>query len=358
MEQINAPHLYATSFGALPSGTQYSGYKYESKSSVDARSDMLQKLQVGMKAFGSTAGGAGTAGYAMIPVYVDPMIVDQTRKYTPLTEIIPRVTNMGTYADYNVITGKGGAVTAVEDAALSETTTTYDRASTAMKYIYAVGRVTGQAQAAVPPYMLAGFQPAGGSTGAFGDQSAPNALQQEILVKARELKEKEEDLIINGSVSSDATEFDGIVTLMSTTNTVAKGTTALSLDDISLAIQYAFDDGGRPNFAICSSAAYTDLIKLLNAKIGYMQPAEQVFWGFSTVVLNTMVGKVPIIPSMFLSTKSIYFLDLSVVEMRVLLDMTFEKLAKTNDSDKFMLKIYEALIIRNTAFCSSITGLA
>ena len=68
------------------------------------------------------------------------------------------------------------------------------------------------------------------------------------------------------------------------------------------------------------------------------------------------------IPSMYLSntsgSKAIYFLDMSVVEMRVLQDVTYEELAKTNDSEKFMLKVYEALIIKNTAFCSSITEIA
>ena len=44
--------------------------------------------------------------------------------------------------------------------------------------------------------------------------------------------------------------------------------------------------------------------------------------------------------------------------MRTLLDVTYEKLAKTNDSDKFMLKTYEALICKNTAFSSSVTGIA
>jgi hypothetical protein len=75
-----------------------------------------------------------------------------------------------------------------------------------------------------------------------------------------------------------------------------------------------------------------------------------------------MVGQIPVIPSMYLSnttgSKALYFLDLSVVEMRVLQDMTFEKLAKTNDSRKFMMKIYEALIIRATSFCASVTEIA
>ena len=57
-------------------------------------------------------------------------------------------------------------------------------------------------------------------------------------------------------------------------------------------------------------------------------------------------------------SKAMYFLDLSVWEMRVLQDLTYEELAKTADSEKFMLKIYEALICKNTAFSSSITGIS
>ena len=57
-------------------------------------------------------------------------------------------------------------------------------------------------------------------------------------------------------------------------------------------------------------------------------------------------------------SKAIYFLDSTVVELRVLQDMTYEPLAKTNDSEKFMLKIYEALIIKATGFCSSITEIS
>ena len=184
----------------------------------------------------------------------------------------------------------------------------------------------------------------------------------EVLVKTRAIREKEESLIVNGSASTDATQFSGIVTLQSTVNKVDKNTTAMTLDDINTAIQYSFDDGGRPNLAVCASAVYTDLLGLLTAKIGYMQPVQQVFWGFSTIVLNTMVGQIPVIPSMYLSNttaeKAIYFLDMSVWEMRVLQDLTYQDLAKTNDSEKFMLKIYEALICKNTAFNSFIGEIA
>lgn len=359
---------YAVSFLNTPNHTVYSnpagymlkGVEYSGATTLESMRENLSN--VAQKALSTTAGGAGTAGYAMVPVFVDPRIVDVTRKYTPLVELVPRVTNQGMYADYNQLTAKGGAITAIEDAALSETNTTYDRQSTEIKFIYAVGRVTGPAIAAMPSWILGGLTSAGGATGAFNDSTGANAKQLEVLVKAREMREKEESLIVNGDASTDATQFSGIVKLMGATNTVDKNTSAMTLDDIDLAVRYAFDDGGRPNLAVCSSGVFTDLLGLLTAKIGYLSPQKEVFWGFSTIVLNTMVGQIPVIPSMYLSntsgSKAIYFLDMSVVEMRVLQDMTYEDLAKTNDSEKFMLKIYETLIIKNTAFCSSITEIS
>lgn len=364
-EAFDVEAAYAQSFGNMPNKSVITA----PTNGVDVRESLNEAYGAGLKAHTSQSGGAGTAGYAMVPIFVDPKIVDQTRKYTPLVELIPRVTNRGLFADYNVITAKGGAFTRSEDAALSETNTTYDRQSTAIKFLYAVGRVTGPSKAGQPSYILQGLQPGAGATGPFSDAGAPNAKQQEVLVKAREMRELQENLIINGNATTsgiagnpNGTEYSGVVTLMGTTNKVDKNTTALALGDIDTAIQYAFDDGGRPNLGVASSAAYTDLLGLLQQRIGYMSSTENVFWGFSTITLNTMVGKIPVIPSMYLSnssgSKAIYFLDLTVVEMRVLQDLTYEELAHTNDSDKFMMKVYEALIIRNTEFCSFIGEIA
>ena len=363
---FQAGGAYAQSFGTLPNETRYVEYDIkslkENKYNIDLRGQLGEAAKIGMKALTTTAGGAGTAGYALVPIFVDPRVVDTTRKYTPIVELMPRVTNQGMTADYNQITAKGGAITAAEDAALNEQDDTYDRQSTAIKFIYAVGRVTGPAIAAMPSWILQGLNPAGGATGTFNDAGATNSKQLEVLVKTRSIREKEESLIVNGDAGSDATQYSGFIALQSTTNKLDKNTTAMTLDDINTAIQYAFDDGGRPNLAICSSSVYTDLLGLLTAKIGYMQPVQQVFWGFSTIVLNTMVGQVPVIPSMYMSnvsgSKALYFLDMSVWEMRVLQDLTYQDLAKTNDSEKFMLKIYEALICKNTAFNSFIGEIA
>jgi hypothetical protein len=359
---------YEQSFGILKAGTRY----YDATNKIDLRAEggsLQNAYQAGLKAMNAVGMGAGTTDKAIIPIYLDPQIIDTSRKFTPAVEIIPRVSNMGVTAEWTTLS-KGAAFTAVEDAALADVNDTYTRNSKVIKYLYAVGRVTGQTLAAVPSFMLMGITASGGNPeGTFGNSSAPNAMQLEVLAKTREIKELEENLIFNGNATTsaisgnpDGTEYNGIVTTMSTTNAVVKSTTALSLADLNTAIQYAFDDGGRPNVAFCSSSVYTDILGLIQAKLGYLSSEKAVFWGFTTITYRSMVGEIPIVPSMYLSnttaSKCIYFLDLSVVEMRVLQDLTYEKLAKTNDSDKFFLKVYEVLIIKNTNFCSSVTGIS
>jgi hypothetical protein len=367
MGNVDVKSAYAQSFGALNDRTRYLDPRF----GTDLRGELNERLNEGiarLKALSTTAGGAGTAGYGMIPIYVDPRLVDTTRKETPLVELIPRVTNQGMYAEYNIITAKGSAYTAAEDAALPDVSDTYDRASTAIKFLYSVGRITGPTQAAMPSYMLEGFQPQGGGLGnsTFGNVAAPNAKQLEVLMKARELRELEENLIINGATATDSTQFNGIVALQSTTNVVDLNGAALTFDDIETAILYSIQDGGRPKLGVASPSVVNDIRKIIIDTFRY-NPSDNAggslpFGIAPSIVLDTMAGRVPIIFSRFLSdtsgAKQIYFLDTDWIEMRVLQDMTYEDLAHTNDSNKFMLKIYECLIMRNTAFNSFIDDIA
>ena len=83
-----------------------------------------------------------------------------------------------------------------------------------------------------------------------------------------------------------------------------------------------------------------------------------IAWGITTVSFEG----VPIIASRFLSTtagagsgvpadaRSLFVLDTNVIEMRVLQDVSYEELAKTNDSVKFMLKCYECLVVKAPQF--------
>lgn len=361
---IDADRAYTQSFGSLPDKTMYSN--------PSLNHDLRQEdsllggaMAAGLKAFNVTT-GPGAAhdvyGKLMIPLYLDPQVIDISRKYTPLVEIIPRVTNRGLYAEWATISKHTGFV-AGEDAAMSEKNDTYSRESVAIRYLYSVGRITGQAIAATPSIIMQGMNPTGMNGGFGNDTLAPTAKQIEVLAKTRAIKELEEELITNGDVDQSG-EYDGLVQMFTDTtgNNVAKNMDAIALADINTAIGYAFNDGGRPNVGVCSSDVYADIEALIQAKMGYITSTKEMFWGYNTLTIRTMVGDIPIIPSMNLTNttgeKSIFFLDLSVCEMRVLQDLTYEELAKTNDSEKFMLKIYEAFIIKNIAFCSAITEIS
>ncbi len=354
MEGMDAQDAYYKSFGNLKHKTMY----WNPVSGADLRQE------AGFKATTTEQGGAGTAGFAMIPVYLSPLIVDQSRKRTPLVELIPRVTNLGMFADYNNITAKGAGFVAAEDAALNETDDTLDRNSVPIKFLYSVGRVTGPALAGQPAFILEGFQGTGSGLGgsAFSNVGAPNATQLRILTAARAIKELEESLIVNGDASTTATEFSGIVKQQGATNVVDLDGAALTYDHIETAVQYSFDDGGIVKIGVGSSAAVRDVRKIILDTFRYSPsdiPGGVLPFGVpSAVLLQTMVGPIPLIPSMYLSNtsgaKQIYFLDTDYIEMRVLQDMTYERLGKTNDSDKFLLKIYECLVIKNPAFNSFI----
>lgn len=364
---FNHQSAYEQSFGMVRDRQTYHD-PYGLKSiKCDLIPELRRRLAIGLKTTTSQAGGAGTAGYGMIPVYVDGILIDETRKWTPFYSLVARVTNRGMYADYNNVTAKSSmAFTAAENAALVVKDSTKDRNSTQIKFVYATGGVTGQSQAGQPSYMLQGFEPGASATGEFSNMAAPNSKQTEVVLASRAMVEMLENLMINGNSTTsgisgnpNGTEFDGLVSLMGATNTVDKNTSDLQLKDVDVAVQYAYDDGGRVNLSVCSTSAWTDLRQLILAKFGYMASLDSVFWGYKTIVLKTITGDVPVIPSQFMSntsgSKALYFLDMGVVELRILQDITYFDLAKTRDADEFALKWYGAMIIRNTAFCSSIT---
>ena len=362
---------YEHSFGLLSDHTPYVNGLNGCYKSQDLRESLGEMAKVGMKSLATSTGGAGTAGYAMIPVYVSNRIVDVSRKYTPLTELIPRVTNQGITADYVRVTAKGAATTAAEDAAVVDQAHTRERVSKTIKYLYSVGKVTGPAIAAMPSYILEGFQASGSGLGGgnpFASVSASNALQQEVVLAARALKELEENLIINGNATTsvgsgpDGTEFDGIIQLQGSTNVTDLSGAALEYDNVEESIENAFVDGGRPSLGLASPRVVRRLRKIMLDAFRIPPGNVDIAFGIqSKIMLSTSVGDIPVIQSQYLTNTSgsarIYFLDMDWIEMRVLQDMTYEKLAHTNDSERFMLKMYECLIMRAPEFNAGIIGI-
>ncbi len=347
---------YVNSFGGMPDRMTY----LDPLAEYDTRSEIKSMLQPYLKAMTTQAGGAGTAGYAMVPVAVDQLLIDQSIKFTPWTELVKRVTNIGMYAVFNFLSSKGSAVTTTEDPVLTDVSDTEDQSATPIRFLESVGRVTAPMRASMPAYSVYPNNPSGvGVGGNFGTGNVSGSMQYQIRNRMQALKEKEDDLIWNGSNSTTATEYDGLVTLQSTTNKVDLNTTALEWDNVEEASQFSFDDSGNITIGGCGSAVARDLrgIMVDTLRISPGQLGGSIGFGIpAPLTLETMTGSIPIVPSQRLTnasgSKGLYFLDTNVIEMRVLQDATYEELANTNGSKKFHIAMFETILNKSPAFSS------
>ena len=359
--------------GGMPEGMVVS----EGLGNYDMRKAISEEIMEGgftiRKALSTTLStyAAGTLP-VLIPVYVDPEIVDLTRRATPLVELIPRVTNYGKTADYNQITVITSAQALAEDASLTEQNDTYVRRSISIRYLYSVGRVTGPMFAASKQFL---------ASGGYVD-----ALSLEVKNKTIALKRLEESMLLLGDSQTNWTEpvnsttitaansYDGLYQLITNANSNGFGGSssyrtdaagaALSIAKLRTGIRTARTSGGEPNLIVMDYASYDDLKALIQDQLSYVS-TQTIAWGITTVSFEG----IPVIASRFLSTtagagsgvpadaKSVFILDTNVIEMRVLQDVSYEELAKTNDSIKFMLKCYETLIVKAPQFCHIIIDL-
>jgi hypothetical protein len=114
--------------------------------------------------------------------------------------------------------------------------------------------------------------------------------------------------------------------------------------------------------------AGVDILKGLLMEFQRYVDTTRLAWGIETLSFDG----IPVIGSRFLADRGIGFgqttgtyltpdgyrwmmlFDTDVLEMRVLQDIVFERLAKVNDSDKFMLKLYETVINKAPEFNAAI----
>jgi len=367
-------------FGGAPEGTVISKYQWGSEmTDASMKESGLRKGIQGhvvdfKKALYSTLNtySAGTLP-VLIPVYVDPEVVDLTRRATPLVELVPRVTNYGNYASYNQISTIATAQAVTEDAALTEQNDTYLRKTVPIKVLVSVGRVTEFMIEASRPYL---------SSGGYVD-----ALSLDVRAKTLALRRLEEAMILLGDSTADWTEpvnsstvsgvnsYDGLYQLISNYNSngyggsasykTDKAGAALSISDIRTGIRTARTAGGEPNLMVCDYATYDEIKSLIQDQLRYVT-TQNISWGITTLSFEG----IPIIASRFLNTtagtgsntpytgRSLFILDTNVIEMRVLRDVTYEELAQTNLSKKFVLSVFETLVVKAPQFNNVIFGFA
>lgn len=268
-------------------------------------------------------GGAGTAGTALIPVYVDPSIVDRTIRETPLRNLYPRRAVRGSTYDYIPLTAKGGAVWAAENAVIADQVDTYDRTSVNIKYLYAKGRISG---------------PAIVSMREFIDPS-----QLDLAVKSASIMEAEEDAIINGDASTNVGEPNGLIQTI-TTNTTNLSGGLPTLAQIRAEFATSYNANGEINLAVTDATTHNYVKGLLFdvQRVPSVNPSKDSL-GFGIPGAFDFDG-VMFIRDKFMptaaSSKRILFLDMRYNFMAVLLDMTFEQKFNEHDNEPYLLKEY------------------
>ncbi|MFA7142694.1 MAG: DUF5309 family protein [Candidatus Dojkabacteria bacterium] len=332
---VDTEGVYKFSFGDTPHETMYSGPLEAGQDCFPEMPEVIKTWQE--RTFGtvqkaSNVGAAsGSAGYVPMPLAYDSGVIDITRRFTPIKALIPKVTNLGLTANYFRITAREDGTWGKEDPALEEADDTSKLESEVIRYCRITGRVTGVAQS--------------------GGAHFANTMRREMMNKTQSLNETIEDTLLNGNNNTNPYQPNGLRVLVGTDS--AANTENLSgadptMEDIDDMVNKCFIDKGAPNLLITDPFTASKLKRQIMQTVRYTDPYTTVAWGLKALSVNTVVGEIPLIVSQFMPTtasaREILVLNTRFLEQRVLQDITFERLAKTSDSEKFMLKVYMTLI--------------
>lgn len=346
----NVEKSYSTSFGDLPEGTVYSGYDPSFSKKIENIELKRHIAEVQKAAIANR--GAGTASLVGVPIYLDRALVDITARETPVRTLIPRMTARGRSVDYDRIIARARANWKPEDANMIEAEDTYQTKTKLQKYLYAVGRVTGPLFAASKERV---------SEMGFGDW-----LNLEVVNKTTSLIEDEENSLINGNyVTTNNDEPLGILKEIldngNSTNRSGAEHTISDLDEMIRICRTANDSvtlgGEMPNLFLTDFATENKLKGLFYETYRINAPVQTWGWGMQ----SAMISGVPVLGSRFMTaaagSRNLALLNTKYIESRVLQDITYEELAKTNDSDKFMLKEYLTFVVKAPEFMNLHYGL-
>jgi hypothetical protein len=339
--KVDIDSTYKFAFGDTPDEMQYEGPLEVTKDYYPDMQSSFQKwatdvmgmdfTQEGIEKAANVGATSGGAGYVPMPLAYDQGVIDITRRFTPVTALIPKVTNRGLTANYHRLTARGDASWGPEDPTLEETDDTKELASETIRYLRITGRVTGVAE--------------------VGGAHFESTMRSEMINKTQTLNETLEQALINGDNSSNPYQPDGLAVQLTAANGAnvddLSGATP-TLENLDDMVNDCFMDKGAPNLFITDPYTASTLKNQITANIRYQDPYMSVAWGLKALSINTVVGEIPLIVSQFMPTtaaaRKIFCVNTSFMEQRVLQDITFQRLAKTTDAEKFMLKTYRTLV--------------
>ncbi len=328
MSNAEAGYIFDSCFGKA--GIMEEELYYDPIRSLDKRTEIGEAIKKDMitkagPSIGNTSGGTSTI-YSLMPSFVDPSIVDKTVRATPLVKLLPRRAVRGRSYIYNLISAKAGAAFLDDDAPLADQVDTRDDASTQMKYLYAVGRVTGPALSSAEGFI--------------------NLLAEDIRVKTASMNEALENEIVNGNTTTNANGFQGLIQSI-TTNTTDNSGVNVTLEEIRSDLNTSFEANGFIDLAVTDGSTFNYIKGLLmDFQRNVERPSGSMDFGIPDAFMfdGVLFIKDRYMPTTA-SSRRIIYLDSRYVFLAVLQDITFEELAKNNDSQKYMLKFYGSLIV-------------
>jgi len=335
MEQVQKQYGYG--YGAWPEGTLITDpLNARGQGAVDRRKAFTGLIR--KKAILDTT-------QAIIHTTTDQQIIDTTRKETPLQELIPMETARGKTAAYDVLTSRTSGVFAAETVTLSSgsgVTDSYTNATNTISILIAPGGWTDFAIAS-----LAAQYP------------SRDARALEIRNKTLTLNENWENELINGNMSSAANGglggnlslgFNGIRAEIYNTpagfwtpaTQLSKGANPVNTGDIDTVVNAQVQANVKPNLAYTDLITWQNIKGLLMTQVRYVNPETEIAWGLRAIGWQTPYGLLPIVADKFAPNLSgfreIGVLDTKFLAQRVLLDATFELLAKTTIQQPFIVK--------------------
>jgi len=341
VEEYEADFTFNKVFGAagVLSGQTYS----DPINKVDLRPQMYKTLSdQGLiskaPSIGHTSGGTFT-NYGLMPSFLDSEIVDSTMYQTPLVYWIRRKAVRGRSYVYNTLTAKQGADWLGDDAPLADQVDTRGTESVVMKFLYAVGRVTGPALASGSAYI--------------------NLLSEDLRGKVASMNEALENEIINGNTTTNALGFQGLIQSI-TTNTTDLSGAAVTLQNIRDELATTYQAKGETDVVVTDAVTHNYVKGLL---MDFQRIIERPYEGMKFGIPGSfMLDDVVFIRDQYMPTtaasRRMLFLDSRYLFLAVLQDITYSEMAVTNDSSKYFLKWYGALAVTYEGSMSQIYGIA
>jgi hypothetical protein len=290
---------------------------------------------------------------AIIHTTTDQQIIDTTRRETPLQELIPMETARGKTCSYDVLLSRGSGDWISETAQLSSgspITDTYKNATQTLAIVTATGGWT--------DFALAGMA---------SQYPSRDARALEIRNKTWTLNEMWENELINGMMSSPAGYvggnqssygFNGFRSTVYNSSAGATGTASdillskggnvIAAGDIDTVLNQMVQLNVKPNLAYTDLVTWQYIKALLMTQVRYVNPETEIAWGLRAIGWQTPYGLMPIVADKFAPNLSgrreFGIMDTKFLAQRVLLDATFELLAKTTLTQTFVDKKFGCYI--------------